>query len=251
MENSSMFTIPEKLEDHAKHEENLFHTIPLEEVFGELNLFESVEVYLTRKLNVLKVSVQKFLLVIGLHAKHFDETQFESLKEVKGLNPQRIDWSNIPDCMKIQDFFTMARSCSVDNTEREHTFHLLNWIAKVFGASLFDYFLPDLTHENFIDKNGKTRKLYMELERDFMALVERDIGNMLLFKIDPKLLDIINMSERALSHRYFGDYVGFMFKNMHVKTLTWKPEPYSPFSRANTQGNVRFLLQEEKASTEK
>ena len=65
----------------------------------------------------------------------------------------------------------------------------------------------------------------MELERDFMALVERDIGNMLLFKIDPKLLDIINMSERALSHRYFGVYIGFMFKNMHVKTLTWKPEP--------------------------
>ena len=93
MGNSSMFTIPEKLEDHAKHEENLFHTIPLEEVFCELNLFESVEVYLTRKLNVLKVSVQKFLLVIGLHAKHFDETQFESLKEVKGLNPQRIDIS--------------------------------------------------------------------------------------------------------------------------------------------------------------
>ena len=75
-----------------------------------------------------------------------------------------------------------------------------------------------------------------------MSLVKRDIGNMHLFNIDPKLLDIINMSERALSHRYFGDYVGFMFKNMHFKTLTCAPEPYSPFSRANTQGSVIFVF---------
>ena len=165
----------------------------------------------------------------------------ETLKEVRDLNPERIDWSNLPDYMTIENFFSMAKLCSTSKTE--HTFHLLSWTSKVFGASLFDYFLPYPDQRYFIDENGRTCKMYMKLERDFIALVDRDVGNMSFIKIDPKLLDIINTSERALSHQYFHFFVDFMFKNKHLSSLNWDMDPYSPFARANTQANVRFKFE--------
>eukprot|EP00092_Neocalanus_flemingeri_P007224 GFUD01007803.1.p1 GENE.GFUD01007803.1~~GFUD01007803.1.p1 ORF type:complete len:624 (+),score=105.13 GFUD01007803.1:137-2008(+) len=239
--NSTMFSLPEKFEDHKKREENFFHTIPLDDVEWNHDLFVSVEKFLTTKLIILKDLIKKKELLVKMHSRRFDEEQLDVLDEVKELNPDRIDWSNLPDYMRIDDFFSMARSCSASQTE--HSFHLMNWTTKVFGASLFDYFLPDVDQDYFIDTNGETRNLYLELKRNFLALVERDVGGMPFIKINPKLLDIINTSERALSHRYFGVFVDFMFRNTKAESLNWKLDQYTPFSRANTVANIRFKFE--------
>ena len=239
--NSSMISLPEEFEDHTKMEESLFNTIDLRMLTNQSSLLQAVEKLLTKKLAVMKDSIQNFHLVIGLHSKDFNEKQKDLLEEVKKRNPKNIDWSNIPDYMVIEDFFRMARDCSAPKTE--HSFHLMNWATKVFGASLFDYFQPDLRHQKFFhDKNGKIKQKYWELESEFTRIVKEDIGNMERFKIEPKLLDFINTSERALSQRYFGTFVNFFFQNQHVKGLVWATEPYSPFSRCNTQGDVRFTF---------
>eukprot|EP00092_Neocalanus_flemingeri_P014816 GFUD01015992.1.p2 GENE.GFUD01015992.1~~GFUD01015992.1.p2 ORF type:complete len:172 (+),score=40.73 GFUD01015992.1:1291-1806(+) len=169
------------------------------------------------KLIILKDLIKKKELWVKMHSRHFDEEQLDVLDEVKELNPDRIDWSNLPDYMRIDDFFSMARSCS--NSQTEHSFHPRNETTKGVQPRLFQYFLPDVDQEHFIDTNGDTRKLYLELERNFLALVERDVGGMPFIKIDPKLLDIINTSERALSHRYCGVFVDFMFRNTKAESL--------------------------------
>ena len=190
-----MISLPEEFEDHTKMEESLFNTIDLRMLTNQSSLLQAVEKLLTKKLAVMKDSIQNFHLVIGLHSKDFNEKQKDLLEEVKMRNPKNIDWSNIPDYMVIEDFFRMARDCSAPKTE--HSFHLMNWATKVFGASLFDYFQPDLRHQKFFnDKNGKIKQKYLELESEFTRIVKEDIGNMERFKMEPKLLDFINTSSQ-------------------------------------------------------
>ena len=88
----------------------------------------------------------------------------------------------------------------------------------------------------FFQMKEKMKQLYMNLESKFMTLIE--------VEVNPKLLDIKDTSEKVLCHQYFAGYIHNMSKDIPVSCLNWEMEPYSPFSRANTQANVRFKFKE-------
>ena len=76
-----------------------------------------------------------------------------------------------------------------------------------------------------------------------MTVIESDVENVPSVEVNPQLLDIKDTSEKALCHQYFGGFIHNMFKDIPVSCLNWEMEPYSPFSRANSQANIRFKFE--------
>ena len=72
-----------------------------------------------------------------LEAKCVDPRDMLLAERIKGLNPYAIDWSNVPEYMKKDEFITFAKACSVEDTI--HQLHFLNWVQCVFGACHVDW----------------------------------------------------------------------------------------------------------------
>ena len=72
-----------------------------------------------------------------LETKRVDPNDMLFAKKIRQLNPYAIDWSNVPEYMKKNEFIRFARACSVDDTI--HQLHFLNWIQCVFGACHYDW----------------------------------------------------------------------------------------------------------------
>ena len=72
-----------------------------------------------------------------LETKRVDPNDMILADRIRGLNPYAIDWSNVPEYMRKNEFIRFARACSIDDTI--HQLHFLNWVQSVFGACHVDW----------------------------------------------------------------------------------------------------------------
>ena len=91
----------------------------------------------TSKLKIFRSLVQdkKIVCKFALKEVRTDDSTFA--RDMKRLDPHFIDWSNIPDYYSRLEFIELARKCSGPDTQ--HSFHTMNWVCKVYGASFFDF----------------------------------------------------------------------------------------------------------------
>ena len=151
------------------------------------------------------------------------------------MKPDGIDWSNIPDYFSIPDFFDIARQCSTEGTK--HTFHLMNWIHKIFGTSLVDY-VP--FHENygrkgfklngfFRDKSGTLFKLVEELRNELSSRAKSQERPLPICEDLVSSMSIMDLSTAALSFRLCDTFMNFMFEKEQVKRKSWKKAEMAVF----------------------
>ena len=101
----------------------------------------------------------------------FSNPNPDLIKAIREKNPKTIHWSNIPDYFNTSDFLDLANKMST--CETIHSFHLMNWIIKVYGASLLDYqdrlndqemdkMFKNLQHEYYSSQRDKLNKISFE-----------------------------------------------------------------------------------------
>ena len=169
-------------------------------------------------------------------------------KEVKELDPIRIDWSNIPDYLGFSEFFSMALKCSGNRTE--HSFYLMNWLNKVYGCDLVDYVdvkenyhRPDFNPQGqFKDSKGVLKKLMKSLRGKFIAKKSRTKVPSFL-NMDVNSLTMPNISEMLLSEKFAGTFMRYMFDRDNVMEKQWKKRPFALIKRANTIVDASFIFE--------
>ena len=71
----------------------------------------------------------------------------ELVKRIKSLNPNTVDWSNVPDYLHRAEFLAIAQEVSGEDTV--HYMHSMNWANRVLGTFIGDY--PDERIEDIIE----------------------------------------------------------------------------------------------------
>ncbi len=142
----------------------------------------------------------------------------EILCEVKDLDPEIIDWSNVPDYLSTDDFFEMANMC--DGKATLHTLHFMNWIKKVFGANIID-------HPN-------RKELYAQIRRKVDRLWEGKKSEKPYFRQDRYWKSFMNLTEEYLSKKYRKNFLEHIYRGQNVITNESKSEDFNPFLRSNT-----------------
>ena len=168
------------------------------------------------------------------------------LTEIKRLKPAGIEWSNIPDYLTIPQFFSIASECSVEGTR--HSFHLMNWLEKVFGANLADYvpFCENYNHRNFNLKgffkdSGETLpKLVEELKIELMSQIQVPSTITQDLRVVVSSMNMMDISTAAFSFRFCDTYMNFMFENVELAKKEWEKAEMSVFDHINSTVYASF-----------
>ena len=225
--------------------ESVYHTFS-GDLNSESSFLASIEKRFLGNLANLRRHIKENQIKITVSVATISADNKALLGEIKGLKPTGIEWSNIPDYFTIQEFFSIARRCSVKGTR--HSFHLMNWLHKVYGTNLVDY-LP--FHENygsanfnlkgfFKDSTGVVPKLVEELRTELISrashqkpsAITRDLGTCV------SLMNIMNLSSAAFSFRFYDTYMNFMFENIQLSKKEWKKSEFSVFAQAQLNSTV-------------
>ena len=243
------FTLPKGVSCIPASNESIYCTM---ENAGDLDsgrsLFASIERRFVDNLANLRRRVKENQIKITLSEATISADSKEVLKKIKSLNPAGIEWSNLPDYFNIPDFFSTARQCSVEGTK--HSFHLMNWVNKVYGANLVDYvpFRENYMYRNFdlggfFKDKGRvlptlTKRLSEELEarlqKATLSGILRDPGDVV------SLFNIMDLSTAVFSFRFYDTYMNFMFENTQIAQKKWKKADLALFDNANTRIEVSF-----------
>ena len=132
----------------------------------------------------------------------------------------------------------------------KHSFHLMNWVNKVYGANLVDYvpFRENYMYRNFdlggfFKDKGRvlptlTKRLSEELEarlqKATLSGILRDPGDVV------SLFNIMDLSTAVFSFRFYDTYMNFMFENTKIAKKEWKKADLALFDNANTRIEVSF-----------
>ena len=168
------------------------------------------------------------------------------LTEIKRLKPAAIECSNIPDYFTIPQFFSIASQCSVEGTR--HSFHLMNWLEKVFGANLADYvpFRENYNYRNFNlkglfkDSGQALPKLVEELKIELMSQIQVPSTVTQDLRVVVSSMNMMDISTAAFSFRFFDTYMNFMFENMELAKKEWKKGEMSVFDHVNSTVYASF-----------
>ncbi len=223
--NLTMFSLPDSFKGFKREEENFFAAIAMNQIEYKQSLLKSV----TKKISD---GVQKLMEYIknGSVTCHFTAAEFslenkEELARIKMLNAKAIDWSNVPDYLKHDDFFEMARAC--DGTSTLHSLHFMNWMYYVFGTCIIDY--SDRAAEVY-------KELVIEREKDF-----RDAkGSRPYFRQDNYIEYYLNYSQHALGKRYVKNFIDFFFGGRNVTVGDLIFEDFNPFARSQDTYFISF-----------
>ena len=130
-----------------------------------------------------------------------------------------------------------------------HSFHLMNWLGKVYGGNLADYvpFRENYTGRNFNltgffnDSGGALPKLVEELKIELMMSqhqVPTEITQDL--KAVVSLMNIMDISKVAFGFRYCDTYMKFMFESREFTKKEWKKAEMTVFGFSNNTVYASF-----------
>ena len=217
------------------------------ELHSENFMFASIEKRFLRNLANLRKHIKENQIKITLSAGTISADNKAVLSEIKGLKPAGIEWSNIPDYLTVQEFFSIARKCSVEGTR--HSFHLMNWLNKVYGTNLVDY-VP--FHENygrnfklkgfFKDSSGALQKLVEELKAELISRGQRQNPSAITRDVQAVVssMNFMDLSTAALSFRFCDTYMNFMFENTKLSRKEWKKSEMEVFVKVNSTVYASF-----------
>ena len=185
--NTTIFSFPKGYKNYVRKDENIFATISMEVFTYKTSLIQSVMEFFHVGLNNLMERVRAGQVVCN---------DTNTLKGIQWLNPDVIDWCNIPEYIPISDFFAMAMSCNGKNTT--HQAHYMNWVFYVLGASLIDY----------LDR----KKLYHDLYKKCNKNMNKLKKDRLFLHQDKYLKYYLNAGEEIIARKFRKTYVDYVFK---------------------------------------
>ena len=214
--NLSMFSLPNSFEGFKREEENFFAANAMDSLEYATSLLKSVTSKITEGVTKLIEHIKNGSIVCHFITAEFNLQNIEELKNIKKLNAKGIDWSNVPDYLKQDDFFKMAQAC--DGSDTLHSLHFMNWVYFVFGTCIIDY--PNMTEVY--------EELVHERERDFRCAK----GSRPFFRQDKYIEYYMNYSQNALAKRYRKNFIEFVFGGRNVNVSKPISEDFNPFARS-------------------
>ena len=222
--------------------ENIYCTLS-GDLNSESSTFASIEKRFSSNLTDLRMHIKENQIKIKLSAGKISADNKAVLSEIKGLKPAGIEWSNIPDYLTIQEFFSIARSFSVEGTR--HSFHLMSWVNKMYGTNLVDY-AP--FHENYGSRNFKLKGFFKDISGALPKLVDElkaELISRLAQHRSPAAItqdleavvssmNFMDLSTAALSFRFCDIYMNLMFENIQLSRKEWKKAEVSVFDKQNS-----------------
>ena len=213
--NLSMFSLPDLFEGFKREEENFFAAIALDSLCYDTSLLKSVTRKITEGVRKLMAHVQTGSIVCHFIIAEFNLQNKDELKTIQKLNAKGIDWSNIPDYHKHDDFFKMAKAC--DGSQTLHTLHSMNWMYYVFGMCIIDY--PNMAEVY--------KELVCQREKDFRhAKYSRPY-----FRQDKYTEYFMNSTMHVLAKKYMKTCIDFIFSGRNVDISEPISEDFNPFAR--------------------
>ena len=227
--------------------ESIFDTLNIsQELLCEGSLLASIEKRFLGNLATLRKRLKENQIKITLSVATISADNKALLTEIKRLKPAAIEWSNIPDYFTIPQFFSIASQCSVEGTR--HSFHLMNWLEKVFGANLADYvpFCENYNHRNFNlkgffkDSGDALPKLIEELKPELMSQCQVPSAIIQDLGVVASLMNMMDISTAAFSFRFCDTYMNFMFENVELAKKEWEKAEMSVFDHINSTVYASF-----------
>ena len=245
--NPTFFCLPEGYNNTKMDDENIFRSINTDSLDYKESLKITVEKKFEQQLEKLRRSLTNGQLVVTVEVRKLVPDNYLLCQEIQKMSPARIDWSNVPDYLAPQDFFDMARQCSVAGTQ--HTMHLMNWVGKTFGCELFDYVPYDENygnkgfslHNNFQDSEGITRKLVQGFVKELQAMIStRPTPDFLKLNLD--LMIEADVAQAVLCHRFIDAYMTFMFEGQKLSAKHWKLRRFSLLAKVRSVTDVSLTF---------
>ena len=241
--NPTLYCLPQGYNRYTKAAENIFNSVDINSLDYRESLKISLEKRFLEQLNAMRTNVIGGKLKIKAKVRLMAPDQ--NCREIQQLDPTHIDWSNLPDYLGIDKFFTMARQCSGKDTR--HTFHLTNWSCYTFGYNLADYvphtenynvpgFGPDST---FKDSEGSLEHR-VKLLRGMLKLMVEKSPKPSFININVDTMNAMNVCHTVFSKMYLDNYMNFLFEEQKINTSGWKIRPFSAISRSNGVADVSF-----------
>ena len=216
--NVTMFSFPSDVYRYVNmKEDNIFAALSMNKFTYEGSLIKSLTTKLTKGLATLVEHITSKRVICKFLFRDLSMGDVATLDDIKKLNARVIDWSNIPDYLPVNDFFTMAKMCSSSDTT--HSMHFMNWPGYVFGASLLDY--PD--------KSG----VYKILKKAMVQKYEKVKENRPFLRQDQYLHYYMNIADRMLSERYRQNFINYVMTGRDVVVSEPTSEEFNPFERCN------------------
>ncbi len=216
--NVTMFSLPDGYEDYKLVEENFFNTIAVDSLEYEKSIMFSVTKKLKAGLRTVMDLISKRSLLcffLPYCICHGEDPEF-CIKDIRNMNPKRIDWSNVADYTNLDGFFQTAKLCSGPDTV--HDLHFTNWIFYVFGAALLDY--------------PKKFEMYRKLAAQRHKEYERVKDRRPFLRQDEYIEWHLNAAEAALAMKYRQNFIDFVFNGREVDITEPIHERFNPFQKS-------------------
>ena len=201
-----------------RKEDNIFAALSLKDFIYEGSLIESVTTKLTKGLATLIEHITNGRVICKFVFRDLNLEDVVTLEDIKKLNARVIDWSNVPDYLPVNDFFTMAKMCNGSDTT--HSMHFMNWPTCVFGTSLIDY--PD--------KSG----MYKTLKKAMMLKYDKVKKTLPFLRQDQYLLYYMNTADKMLSEKYRQNFIDYVTTGRDIVVSEPMFEEFNPFERCNS-----------------
>ena len=156
--NRTMFLAPLG-RDHMKFSGEDFHhcvdfmTVEKQGFVYSGSLKESLDRFMMRRMDNLRGMVQKDQLTMSFENAKMWKGNKDLIGRIKKMNPCIVDWSNLADYCTKQDFMTMAREVSGDETI--HSIHFFTWNHRMIGTYITDY--DEASWEDILHRALQTR----------------------------------------------------------------------------------------------
>ena len=217
--NVTMFSFPSDNYRYINQkEDNIFAALSLKDFTYEGSLMESVTTKLTKGLATLMEHITNKRVICKFLFRDLSLDDVETRHNIKKLNARVIDWSNIPDYLTVNDFFTMAKICNGSDTT--HSMHFMNWPFCVFGTSLIDY--PD--------KSG----MYRNLKKAMMKKYEKVKKKRPFLRQDQYVPYYMNVADQILCEEYRQKFIDYVMMGRDVVVSEPTSEEFNPFERCNS-----------------
>jgi len=138
--NTTMFSIPSSMGVNKVPNENFYYTFDCLGKFSveyKDSLKLTADRFMMKKMETLKNLVNEKSLKMTFELGIVSKENTPLLNKIRAMNPDTIDWSNIPDYLNRRVFLDLAKKMSGENTV--HCLHLMNWWTQINGTFIGDY----------------------------------------------------------------------------------------------------------------
>ena len=215
--NSTLFSIPDTVKNYKRDTQNFFFGLNLQNFEYKTSLEHSVSSKMVSGLVALADRIQRKTIICSFLVRTLNVDSKLTLADIKMQDPSVVDWSNVPDYLTREHFFSMARACSATRTV--HKLHLMNWQGAVFGASLIDH----------ADKLKTYRALIKEMNCKY-----NDVKHTRPYlRQDCYRVFFMNATDKLLCTKFCKNYIKYFFKGRAVDYVVTQPDLFNPFEKSN------------------